>query len=117
MRVRVMPIRYAHDVPASLAFYRALGLEAGSVSRTGGWAELAAPAGSLAIHIADASNAGGCELAFETEEPLEAVAARLRAAGFAPGAILDESFGRSLRVADPDDVMVQVNEHDRELYT
>jgi hypothetical protein len=30
---------------------------------------------------------------------------------------VDENFGRSLRVADPDGVLVQINEHDRELYT
>ena len=30
---------------------------------------------------------------------------------------MDESFGRSLRVVDPDGMLVQVNEHDRELYT
>ena len=45
------------------------------------------------------------------------MAARLRAAGYAPEPILDESFGRSLRIADPDGVAVQVNENDRALYT
>lgn len=115
--MRIMPIRYARDVPASIEFYRALGLEVGCVSRPGGWAELTGRAGSLAVHVTDGTNAGGCELAFEADELLERVADRLSAAGFAPGDIVDESFGRSLQVTDPDGVVVQVNEHDRELYT
>jgi hypothetical protein len=53
----------------------------------------------------------------QTTEPLEALAERLRAAGFEPEAIVDENFGRSLRVIDPDGVLVQVNENDRELCT
>jgi hypothetical protein len=53
----------------------------------------------------------------QTTEPLEALAERLRAAGSEPEAIVDENFGRSLRVIDPDGVLVQVNENDRELCT
>ena len=34
---------------------------------------------------------------------------RLAAAGF-PSDIIDESFGRSLRVVDPDGVALQINE-------
>jgi catechol 2,3-dioxygenase-like lactoylglutathione lyase family enzyme len=114
--VRVQPIRYCADVEASTRFYRALGLDVGSATRTGGWVELPAAAGTLALHRAEAG-AGECELSFEADEPLEAVAARLTAAGYAPGPIVDEAYGRSLRVADPDGVPVQVNEHDRTLYT
>ena len=54
---------------------------------------------------------------FEADEPLEAITDRLRAAGFDPGPILDEGFGRSMRVRDPDGVWVQINMFDRELYT
>lgn len=115
--MRVMPIRYCADIEVSTRFYRALGLALGDATRTGGWVELPAAAGALALHRAPAPEAGECELAFEADEPLEAVADRLRAAGFATGPVLDESFGRSMRVRDPDGVRVQVNEHDRTLYT
>jgi hypothetical protein len=115
--VRVMPIRYTADVARTVAFYRALGLDAGPESRPGAWAELPAAGGLLAVHRADGTEAGRCELAFEADEPLETVVARLREAGFAPGPIVDESHGRSFRVGDPDGVPVQVNEFDRELYT
>jgi catechol 2,3-dioxygenase-like lactoylglutathione lyase family enzyme len=114
--VRLVPIRYCVDVAASTSFYTALGLDRSSVSRPGGWVEFAAPAAMLAIHE-DSSKAGACELAFEAQEPLEDVVARLLAAGFAPEPILDENFGRSVRVADPDGAWVQINEFDRELYT
>jgi hypothetical protein len=40
------------------------------------------------------------------EEPLEAITDRLRSAGFDPGPIMDEGFGRSMRVRDPDGVWV-----------
>jgi catechol 2,3-dioxygenase-like lactoylglutathione lyase family enzyme len=110
-----MPIRYTTDVEALTRFYRALGLDLGPVSRPGGWVELPAAGGTLALHRA--ADAGRCELAFETDEPLEDVAARLRAAGFAPGPVLDEGFGRSLRVQDPDGVAVQINANDPSLYT
>ena len=115
--MRVLPIRYCADMAASTRFYRALGLELGAATRPGSWVELPAATGVLALHRADAADAGRCELAFEADEPLEKVADRLRSAGFAPEPILDESFGRSLRVLDPDGAWVQVNENDRALYT
>ena len=116
--MRVVPIRYSADVPAATRFYRAIGLEVGSASRPGAWIELPAASGMLAVHEAEgAAAAGMCELAFEAEEPLEAVVARLRSAGFAPDPIVDENFGWSVRVRDPDGVWVQINRLDRELYT
>ena len=87
--MRVMPIRYSDDVDLAVRFYRALGLELG-------------PA---------------CELAFEADEPLDDIAERLQQAGFAPEPIVDENFGRSMRVRDPDGVWVQINSNDRDLYT
>ena len=113
--MRVLPIRYTSDVEAVTRFYTTLGLETGPVSRPGGWVELPAGGGTLAVH--KGQEAGRCELAFETDEPLEDVRDRLRAAGYEPGAVLDEGFGRSLRVRDPDGVPVQINAYERDLYT
>jgi catechol 2,3-dioxygenase-like lactoylglutathione lyase family enzyme len=103
-------------VAESTRFYRALGLDLGASTRPGSWVELPAAAGLLALHKATAG-AGECELAFEADEPLEAVVSRLAAAGYPAEPILDESFGRSVRVRDPDGAYVQVNENDRSLYT
>ncbi|ANZ40162.1 hypothetical protein BBK82_33155 [Lentzea guizhouensis] len=115
--MRVVPIRYTADVAASRRFYLALGLAEGARSRPGTWVELPAAEGMLALHSAKDVAPGTCELAFETDEPLEDVAERLRRAGFEPGPVLDESHGRSVRVRDPDGVWVQVNALDRDLYT
>jgi catechol 2,3-dioxygenase-like lactoylglutathione lyase family enzyme len=118
--MKVMPIRYVADLAASARFYAALGLVPGDSSRSGNWTELNAAGGLLALHSARTSEQdipGRVELSFETQEPLEALADRLAAAGFEAEAIVDENFGRSLRVTDPDGVLVQVNEHDRDLYT
>jgi catechol 2,3-dioxygenase-like lactoylglutathione lyase family enzyme len=115
--MRVVPIRYSADVGAAVRFYRALGLEVGPMSRPGAWVEMPAASGMLAIHEADGTEVGVCELAFEADEPLETVVERLRAAGFEPDAIVDENYGHSVRVRDPDDVWVQINHNDRDLYT
>lgn len=115
--MKVLPIRYSKNVEATTEFYRVLGLEAGSSSRPGNWVEMPAAAGVLAIHAASAVEAGRCELAFETDEPLDEVATRMSAAGHEAGPVIDENFGQSLRLCDPDGVWVQVNRYDRELYT
>lgn len=115
--MRVVPIRYTTDVAAAERFYRAVGLATGARSRPGAWVELPAAGGMLALHRAAADDAGRCELAFEADEPLADVAGRLRGAGFEPGPVIDENFGQSLRVQDPDGVWVQINRHDRDLYT
>jgi catechol 2,3-dioxygenase-like lactoylglutathione lyase family enzyme len=118
--MKIMPIRFVADMEASARFYTALGLVPGDSSRSGNWIELGASGGMLGLHTTRTSQQdvpGHLELAFETQEPLEALAERLTAAGFEPEAIVDENFGRSLHVIDPDGVRVQVSEHDRELYT
>ncbi|WP_163511573.1 VOC family protein [Fodinicola acaciae] len=115
--MRVVPIRYTSDVSAMTRFYRVLGLRMGAVSRPGGWIELSADGGMLAIHRSSGEEVGRCELAFEVSESLEDVATRLREAGFEPGPVIDEGFGESLRVQDPDGVWVQLNTYDRQLYT
>jgi catechol 2,3-dioxygenase-like lactoylglutathione lyase family enzyme len=115
--VKITPIRYTADVAACARFYGALGLDLDAISRPGAWAELPAASGMLALHKASGEDIGRCELAFEADEPLESVVDRLTAAGYPTQSIVDESFGRSVRVQDPDGVWVQVNENDRELYT
>lgn len=119
--MRPVTIRYAADVDAFRRFYEALGLAVTFASRENRqgvvvWTEFASQ-GVLAVHAADAASGGGSgtELAFEADEALEAVVERLTTAGFVPGPIVDESFGRSLRVADPDGVAVQINETEHAL--
>jgi hypothetical protein len=119
--MKIMPIRYVGNVNAAERFYAALGLEPDQKSRSGNWSELRSSGGLLALHTAalatPARGADDVELCFVTTEPLEAVAARLDAAGFPHDDIADENFGRLLRTTDPDGLAIQVNEHDASLYT
>lgn len=113
--MRLMPIRYVRDVDAAARFYAALGLPITTRQRGGGWVELTGSAGILALHTS--TEGGEAELGLLADEPLEDVVRRLRAAGYEPGPIIDEAYGRSLRLTDPDGVLLQVNEHDESLYT
>lgn len=119
--MRVMPIRYTEDIEAMVRFYGALGLGLNTVSRAGGWVDLTAAGGMVGLHIASkteqAMTSGRCEISFESDERLDDVVARLHAAGYADAHIIDEAFGRSLRVTDPDGVPLQVNQSDPSLYT
>lgn len=119
--MRILAIRYTQLSAEMTSFYGALGLSLDVRSRTGDWVELGTIDGSLALHTAnplDPSHpAGSVEVAFESDEPLETIRARLDAAGFGGGVIVDESHGRSLQVIDPEGVALQINEFDRELFT
>jgi catechol 2,3-dioxygenase-like lactoylglutathione lyase family enzyme len=120
--MKVRPIHFVPDVAAAVRFYAALGLTLDVRSRSGHWIELAASGGELCLHDAAiaADGAGRTSLALNlvAEEPLEAVEARLRTAGFPPqGTIVDQEWGRSLLVPAPDGTIVQIDEPDRELYT
>jgi catechol 2,3-dioxygenase-like lactoylglutathione lyase family enzyme len=118
--MKVMPIRYVADISAAAKFYTALGLVGGDDSRSGNWLELNGSGGLLGLHSVRTSaqdRPGSVELSFEADEPLEKITERLVLAGFDAGTILDENFGRSLQLVDPDGMPVQINENDRALYT
>ncbi|KPL30916.1 glyoxalase [Streptomyces anulatus] len=112
----VLPIRYVADVAASRRFYTGLGLALRPDLSVDVWVHLSAGAGAVGIHDAAVSQGrppGTTELGFTTDEPLEAVADRLNDAGYAYD-LVDENFGRSIRVTDPDGVIVQIQEIDQD---
>ncbi|GAA1312042.1 VOC family protein [Saccharothrix xinjiangensis] len=126
----LMPVVYVSDVDASVAFYAALGFVERNRSRSGAWVELDGPGGRLGLHESRARRApalpeadepvgpGVVMLGFVTTEPLEKLVEAVAQAGHEPvRGIADESFGRSVVLADPDGAHIQVNEHDEELYT
>ncbi|MGW5385882.1 VOC family protein [Nocardia sp. NPDC003963] len=111
-----LPIRYVADTAASRRFYAGLGLRPDNTAGVSVWTQLDADAGAVGIHDAAVSKGrppGTVELGFATDEPLEAVAARLGAAGYTPE-LVEEDFGRSLRLIDPDGVTIQIQELDSE---
>ncbi len=122
--MRVMAIRYVRDVDSAGRFYQALGLTLEFTSRTprsGGspvWTELAGsgPGANLALHHWDEGPAAAVELSFQADEPLERVLDRLRQNGYQPATeIVDEAFGRSFTIRDPEGLLIQVNENDYDL--
>ncbi|TCP57516.1 glyoxalase/bleomycin resistance protein/dioxygenase superfamily protein [Tamaricihabitans halophyticus] len=121
--MKPVAIRYVRDMATARDFYAALGLDLDFASRPNrsghpAWVELAGTGSGLALHglPADDPKQAAVELCFEADEPLERVVERLRAAGYAAeSAIVDESFGRSFTVRDPEGLLIQINEQDREL--
>ncbi|WP_328392094.1 VOC family protein [Nocardia sp. NBC_00416] len=112
-----LPIRYVADVEESRRFYAGLGLRPGNDTGLSVWTQLDADAGAVGIHDASVSKGrppGAVELGFATDEPLETVATRLREAGYTPE-LVEEDFGRSLRLIDPDGVTIQIQELDTEV--
>ena len=115
--MRVLPIRYCADMAESTRFYRALGLELGSATRPGRLG--GAAGGGRDPRAAPGRRATPATASWRSRRTSRWRRSRTgsRAAGYAPEPIVDESYGRSLRVRDPDGVVVQVNENDRALYT
>lgn len=122
--MRVMAIRYVRDVNSAQRFYQALGLTLEFASRRprrGGpsvWTELAGsgPGANLALHQWDEELDSKVSLSFQADEPLEHVADRLRAEGYEPATeIVDEAFGRSFTIRDPEGLLIQINENDYDL--
>ncbi|MEJ3742540.1 VOC family protein [Actinomycetes bacterium KLBMP 9797] len=126
-----LPVVYVSDMERAIRFYACLGLSERVRSRSNGWVELAAGDGHIALHVSaepprpaqptdpdEPVPAGRVTLSFISRQPLEDLVRCLAKEGYRPWRdIVDEAFGRSLVVADPDGLLIQVNEHDEELYT
>lgn len=117
--MKLTPIRFVRNVEAATRFYSTLGLEENPAATSGTWADLRGDGGGLGLHIARQAtthkDSAAVALQFTTDGSLELTANRLRAAGYAPSEILDETFGRYFTVEDPDGYLVQVNEADEDL--
>jgi hypothetical protein len=112
--MRVRPVRFTNDVAAMRRFLETLGLRARITSDHGGWVDFSIDSpGTVALH--DAASAvtvqgpGQTSLAFEADEPLEPLQDRLMAAGFTDAHIVDEAWGRTLFVTDPDGLWVAID--------
>ncbi len=121
--MRVMAIRYVRDVENAQRFYQALGLTLEFASRRprrGGssvWTELAGSGGAnLALHQWDEQRGDKVQLSFQADEPLERVVDRLHQNGYELATeIVDEAFGRSFTIRDPEGLLIQINENDYDL--
>lgn len=109
--MKVLAIRFAQDMDRVRPFYSALGLRLSESAASEDWQELDADGGILALHSATTaqSDVPRIEVCLAAEEALEDIQDRLRKAGFDPGVIRVEDFGRSLRVRDPEGLELQIN--------
>jgi catechol 2,3-dioxygenase-like lactoylglutathione lyase family enzyme len=118
--MKLMTIVYVTDMAKAWDFYTALGLEGDGHSRSAMWSELSLGDASLALHYVDRlpeKQIGRVELAMSAPAPLETLVERMKSAGISlEREITDEAFGRSIQVRDPDGLIIQINEHDPELY-
>jgi catechol 2,3-dioxygenase-like lactoylglutathione lyase family enzyme len=113
--MRVELILSVSDVERAVKFYRTLGLKLGPRVPSTMWAELWCGDAFLGLHRAEeisAHNSERLNLCFATDEALETIVQRLEHAQISlEREIADESFGRSIRVCDPDGLLVQINQH------
>lgn len=95
--ISVQPIWFQEDLAEPKTILTALGLRPCIVADRGGWIEMRAEAGAVGLH----TGTPHIGLSFEARGDLDALAQRVRDAGF-DAAVIDEAFARTLRISDPD---------------
>ena len=115
----VQPIRFTDDVKAMQAFLEALGLRPRIEAKAGGWVEMAAGGGIVALHSAATSATGArhgeTHLSFEVDD-VDALAHQLKASGVDDVTVYDEAYGRALDCRDPLGDVITVNWRSDDLY-
>lgn len=118
----LLPVVYVTNMARSRPFYEALGFEHRRTSRSGKWQEFQLGSTWLALHHSSTLPPFTTQrielgLAVNADE-LDALARRLEAAQPKIDIfIVDEAFGRSFTIYDPDGLALLVMEQDVELYT
>lgn len=112
--LHVLALWMTPDVPGAAATLRNIGARPDIASDSGGWAQFRAKNGGLVA--AHAGSAPAAELGFEYDGDVGLMLERLLAAGLA-AQLIDESYGRTVRVPDPDGgAELWINERQRDLY-
>lgn len=97
--LHVLPVWSATDVHGAVATLRAIGARDDEANTAGDWRQFTAKNGGLiAVH---ADTESGAALSFQYDADLERLRARLSAADIEV-TLVDEAYGRSLRIANPD---------------
>jgi hypothetical protein len=111
----VRPIRFTDHLEAMQAFLETLGLRPRILSEAGGWVEMVAGGGMLALHDAASSDIGAASgetcLGFDVADVKE-LAGRLVDAGVDDVTVYDEAYGQVLRCTDPLGETLQVDSRD-----
>lgn len=110
--ITTQAIRFTNDVPAMRRFCETLGLVA-TVTSDHSWAVMRSGSGDVLLHGVKSAEsdavAGQTDLTFEVDD-LDALAT---AFGDTP---IDETYGRSLRITDPDGEQLWINEKQTDFY-
>jgi hypothetical protein len=109
----VQPLLFTPDVAAAAAMLAAIGARPRISSDSGDWADFVLDDGLMAVHVGPEVGVG---LSFEFDGDIERLAGRLGSHGI-PARVIDEPYGRSLRVDHPDgEDEIWVNERQTDLY-
>lgn len=118
-RLVVRPVRFTDQVEEMRDLLQLLGLVVAVEGDRGGWSELVAGHGMVALHAASGSQIGArsgqTTLSFQTDDA-DRLAQALRTAGFDDAHVYDEGYGRVLGVTDPLGEEVAVDEYSDDLY-
>lgn len=110
--MKILAIRFTHNTAACRKYYSVLGLDTSGSNEGDPWQELGTEGGIFALHAVEKGmgEKPPFELSMESTEPLEDIQKRLHKAGYEPGRITHEDFGRALHIIDPEGFQIQVNE-------
>ncbi|HEY0692718.1 MAG TPA: VOC family protein [Kribbella sp.] len=118
-QVVLRPLRFTADVPAMRRFLETLGLKSRVESEHGGWVDMVAGRGMVALHdsasSATGAKSGETGLSFEADD-IEELKERLQAAGYEDATVWDEAYGRVLSVTVTGDAVIWVDQRSDDLY-
>jgi len=105
--MQLQTIVYVTDMAASTAWYQHL-LDRSPTVASDHWTSFTCDGATLALHSHDQKlSAGNVELSLVVSGTLEDARARTDD----PTEIIEQPFGRSFTVTDPDGARIQINEH------
>jgi hypothetical protein len=117
--VVVRPVRFTDNLEPMQGFLETLGLRPRIMAEAGGWIEMVAGGGMVALHDAATSDHGAASgetrLAFEVDD-VTGLAERLLDAGVKDVTVYDEAYGKVLTCTDPLDDTVTVDGRSDDLY-
>ncbi len=115
----VRPLRFTDNIDAMQAFLEILGLRPRVEAEAGGWVDMVAGGGMVALHSVVTSTTGAkpgqTSLGFEADE-LTALAKQLVEGGLDGVAVYDEAYGQVLTCPDPLGDEIHVDGRSGDLY-
>lgn len=115
----VRPVRFTDHIEAMQEFLHTMGLRPRIEAEGGGWVDMVANGGMVALHAAETSVSGAVAgqtcLSFEADD-LDALALRLQRAGVPEVTVYDEAYGRVLNCRDALGDLVVVDGRSDDLY-